>query len=249
VTGPFTGHTDPVLSVAFSPDGQHIVSGSADKTICVWNATTGEIVAGPFTGHTDWVRSVAFSPDGQHIVSGSDDKTICVWNATTGEIVAGPFTGHTDSVRSVAFSPDGQHIVSGSHDGTIRLWNVTMGVTGKSSFIRPVNSVTLWSESVASLPDGQCIFSSELGHRQISMLNSTAGNTETTPHVDFSDQSVVNKEGWICGSSGELLMWIPETNRAHLHRPGNVWVIGRYETHLDLSVFVHGRNWSTCIHT
>jgi WD40 repeat protein len=105
-----------VCCIAVSPDGQHIVSGSDDKTICVWNATTGEMVAGPFTGHTDWVNSVAFSPDGQHIVSGSDDQTICVWNATTGEIVAGPFTGHTDSVYSVAFSPDGQHIVSGSDD-------------------------------------------------------------------------------------------------------------------------------------
>jgi WD40 repeat protein len=91
VAGPFTGHTDSVNSVAFSPDGQHIVSGSDDKTIRVWNAMTGETVAGPFTGHTDWVMSVAFSPDGQHIVSGSGDQTICVWNAMTGETVAGPF--------------------------------------------------------------------------------------------------------------------------------------------------------------
>jgi WD40 repeat protein len=107
---------DNVHSVAFSPDGQHIVSSSGDGTIRVWNAMTGETAAGPFTGHTDHVRSVAFSPDGQHIVSGSDDGTIRVWEAMTGEPVAGPFTGHTDWVWSVAFSPDGQHIVSGSED-------------------------------------------------------------------------------------------------------------------------------------
>ena len=57
----------------FSPDGQHIVSGSGDRTIRVWDAMTGETAASPFTGHADWVRSVEFSPDGQHIISGSGD--------------------------------------------------------------------------------------------------------------------------------------------------------------------------------
>src|ERR1700680_4272441 len=59
-----------VSSVAFSPDGQHIVSGFEDGSIRVWNAKTGETVAGPFTEHTGWVF-VAFSPDGQYFVSGS----------------------------------------------------------------------------------------------------------------------------------------------------------------------------------
>jgi WD40 repeat protein len=94
-----------VNSIAVSPDGQHIVSGSQDQTIYVWNAMTAETVAGPFRGHSDSVTSVVFSPSGQHIVSGSDDQTICVWNAMTGEMVAGPFRGHSYGVKSVAFSP------------------------------------------------------------------------------------------------------------------------------------------------
>jgi len=65
-----------VYAVAFSPDGTHIVSGSNDKTIQVWDAQTGTTVAGPFHGHTREVTSVAFSPDGTNIVSGSWDNTI-----------------------------------------------------------------------------------------------------------------------------------------------------------------------------
>jgi WD40 repeat protein len=90
-----------VLSIAFSPDGQQIISGLDNHTICVWNTTTGESVAGPFIGHTDSVNSVDISPDGLWVVSGSSDQTIHVWNAMTGEAVTSPFTGHTGSVNSV----------------------------------------------------------------------------------------------------------------------------------------------------
>jgi WD40 repeat protein len=87
VAGPFKGHTNSVSSVAFSPDGMRIVSGSHDQTIRVWDAHTGDTVAGPFKGHTMSVTSVAFSPDGTRIVSGSDDQTIRVWDARTGDAV------------------------------------------------------------------------------------------------------------------------------------------------------------------
>ena len=73
------GHTEDVSSVAFSPDGRHIVSGSHDQTIQVWDAQTGGQVGNPLQGHTN-----AFSPDGRHIVSGSDDQTIQICHAQMG---------------------------------------------------------------------------------------------------------------------------------------------------------------------
>jgi hypothetical protein len=111
--------------VAFSPDGKTIVSGSADKTIRLWD-TKGNPIGQSFKGHQDWVHSVAFSPDGKTIVSGSTDTTIRLWD-TKGNPIGQPFTGHTDKVMSVAFSPDGKTIVSGSADKTIRLWDTWPG--------------------------------------------------------------------------------------------------------------------------
>jgi WD40 repeat protein len=203
VAGPFTGHTSQVNSVAFSPDGLHVVSGSGsqDRTIRVWDAMTGETVAAPFTGHTGFISSVAFSPDGQHVVSGSWDRTIRVWNVKTGETVAGPFTGHTGNVNSVAFSPDGQHLVTGSEDRTIRVSKVTIGKTAPAD------------------------------------------------EFDLTEHFVINDEGWVCGSKGELLMWIPSADREYLHRRSTICISGNRGTILDVSNFVHGPSWATCINT
>jgi WD40 repeat protein len=105
------GHASYVASVAFSPDGQHIVSGSYDNLVKVWSVSGGKEVAS-LAGYTDFVMSVAFSPDGQHIVSGS-------W-ARCGLCLRGRRLRHWLDTRvmfcqySVALSPDGQHIVSES---------------------------------------------------------------------------------------------------------------------------------------
>jgi WD40 repeat protein len=108
------GHTDSITSISCSPNGYHIVSGSNDMTIRIWDVETGAGVGSPLKGHTGYVKSVAYSPDGRHIISGSGDMTIRVWDAETGAPVGRPLEGHYGTVSSVAYSPNGQHIISGS---------------------------------------------------------------------------------------------------------------------------------------
>jgi WD40 repeat protein len=76
---PLTGHTDYVLSIAFSPDGRTLASGSADTTIMLWDARTHQPLGRTLAGHTDWVLGVAFSPDGRTLASGSEDAAIRLW--------------------------------------------------------------------------------------------------------------------------------------------------------------------------
>ncbi|KAF7978740.1 hypothetical protein HWV62_44748 [Athelia sp. TMB] len=148
------GHTRPVRSVSYSPDGKHIVSGSQDRSICLWDSETGEIAAGPFTGHSSYVMSVKYSPNGRFIASGSWDNTVRIWDALRGEMVVGPFEGHTGRINSVAWSPDGKRVVSGSEDGTCRVWDVEAGgpVVGRW-FEGDSGSIN----SVVYSPDGQHI--------------------------------------------------------------------------------------------
>ena len=81
--------------MAFSPDGQSVVSGSIDKTVRLWSVESGELMR-TMEGHTDQVNSVAFSPDGQSVVSGSLDKTVRLWSVESGALLR-TMEGHTDA--------------------------------------------------------------------------------------------------------------------------------------------------------
>ncbi|KAK3364018.1 hypothetical protein B0T25DRAFT_587633 [Lasiosphaeria hispida] len=148
----FEGHNGLVQSVAFSPDGSRIASGSHDRTIRIWDARSGKEVQ-KLEGHSNLVQSVAFSPDGSRIASGSYDNTIRIWDARSGKEVQ-KLEGHSSWVQSVAFSPDGSRIASGSHDNTIRIWDARSG--------KEVQKLKGHSDSVLSVafsPDGSRIAS------------------------------------------------------------------------------------------
>jgi WD40 repeat protein len=119
------GHSQAVTSVAFSPDGATLASGSEDKTIEMWKLDAQKRWY-TLTGHSDWVTCVAFSPDGATLASGGRDKMIHIWDLKKGKWWFG-LTGHADRVHAVAFSPDGQVLASGSRDKTVQLWNLNKG--------------------------------------------------------------------------------------------------------------------------
>ena len=138
-TATLSGHTDYVRSLAFSPDGTSLASGSDDKTIKLWDVQTGG-VSKTFHGHTGWVHSISISADATMIASGSNDKTIRLWVICTEECHS--VIEQQDWVFDVRFSPnDPQHLMSVS-GGKVWQWNVN------NHQINPICNVSgpLWPE-------------------------------------------------------------------------------------------------------
>lgn len=165
-------HIEYVSSVAFSPNGKLIASGSLDTTVCIWDGETGNIVSGPLDKHTSDVCAVAFSFDSTRMVSGSADNRIFIWDVETGDMLSGPFEGHTNVVTSVAFSPDGKRIVSGSQDKTIRVWHAEISevASGIPEVERHFDKVL----SVAFSPDSSHVISGH-GDTTIRMWDAGTG--------------------------------------------------------------------------
>jgi len=209
-----TGHASGVMSVAFSPDGTTLASGSADTSVRLWDVASHRQVGSPLTGHTDAVSSVAFSPDGTTLASGSEDSTVRLWAVASHRKFGSPLTGHTDAVSSVAFSPDGTTLASGSWDSTVRLWDVASHRQVGS----PLTSHTKAVDSVAFSPDGTTLASGsdDKSVRVWDVASRRQVGSPLTGHTDYVRSVAFSRKGGALASGSwdnTLRLWDVTSHR------------------------------------
>jgi WD40 repeat protein len=231
----FSGHTGEVRSVAVSPDGQWILSGSNDGTVRIWNtlpkngpqplstvlkfSKIGRKISRP-TASSDGrsstsgifdkaVRTVDFSPDGKYAAAGFFDGTIRVWDMNNRVAEPIVFIGHTDVVSEITFMPDSKKLASASADGSVRLWNIEQNNSDQTP-MSLLLSVKL--TSLAHSPDGHLLaFGCEDGTVQIINMNKLG----ELPMVIRTGEKAIEAVGFspdgitlaTGGRSGKLQLW------------------------------------------
>ncbi len=195
-------HGGLIYSLILSNDGKTLFSGSADKTIRIWNTATGQLKS-TLKGHTDSVLALAITPCDRFLISGSADKTIRIWDLTSLFSKRKILTSHEGGgVTTLAITSNGKYLVTGSTDSTIKLWDLS---TQKIVYTLIEHRNAVWS--VAISPDGKTLASGSLD-KTVKLWDLATGNLlqtlQASSPVIFSD----NGKYLITGSSkNQIQIW------------------------------------------
>jgi eukaryotic-like serine/threonine-protein kinase len=231
----YRGHVAAVMALAWSPDGQHIVSGSNDQSAQVWRIQTADKVL-TYRGHASWVHAVAWSLEEAKIASGSWDNTVQIWDAVTGNTLL-TYRGHTKNVNAVAWSPNNMHIASSGYDQTVQIWDASTGghshtYSGHSS---AVNCVAWYSNgkriASGSLDQTVQIWDTTTGGH-VFTYNGHAGGVHT---VAWSPNGKRIASG---GKDATVQIW--DESKA-----GNVFTKSKVTTYRGHACTVHSLVWSS----
>jgi RNA polymerase sigma factor (sigma-70 family) len=200
------GHGDGVASIAFSPDGKALASGSLDKTVRIWDVATGDETR-RLQGHELAVNAVAYSPNG-NLLASAEHGVIRLWDAATGKLVS---TLHGS--WPLAFSADGKRLASGGPKANIFLWDAKTGTK-----LRNWAADTILIRSLAFSPDGKVLASA--GFNNAVRRWDTGSGRELQKDVVHNSQvsalrfTLDGKELFSFAGGEELLRWNLETGKS-----------------------------------
>lgn len=208
-----TDRTARIRCIAYSPNGEYLVSGGDDSIVRLWSAGTLNELA-MLKGHFSYVRAVVFSSDGSEFLSASQDTTMLRWGTTSRQMAGAPIRAHGASILSAAYSPDGRFIASGSLDNSVRFWDAKTVSQSSTAQLLAVRSISCSSDGTvfASAGDDAKIRIHDVNSGNV--LRTLSGHTDTIYAVAF------NPNGNLLASASRdctIRLWNAETG-IELHR-------------------------------
>ncbi|HVL12229.1 MAG TPA: WD40 repeat domain-containing protein [Gemmata sp.] len=187
----FAGHTGTISGLAVVPDGSALVTGGEDKTLRVWEVTSGKQLRS-FQGHMTGLTAVAVRGDGRQIASASEDGAVRVWDLNT-EDDHRAMTDATDSLWAVAYSPDGKRVAAAGSDRTVRVYDPETGkleaaLAGAKS---PVTSLAFLADSnrLAAAGGDQTVVVWDVGQKKV--LKELAGHESAVLSLAVADDGKI----------------------------------------------------------